>query len=100
MLFFQRLFRGYSNDELWDLGYAMACWLYPRLAAFRNRTIGCPCYLEWGEWKGILDRMVWALKFIRDGENERKYIYSLEECHRRKDEGCKLIGEYWNHLWW
>ena len=59
----QRIFRGFSDRELWDLCDAFYLWLYPRLKAFRQmRRHGYPCDTTAREWEDQLKRWQKAIE--------------------------------------
>jgi len=61
--FFQKLFRGYSDAELWDLGDTFYLWLYPRLKAYRRmKRHGVPVSFTSASWEAFLKRSQQALE--------------------------------------
>lgn len=65
--FFQRLFRGYSDCDLWNLDYHLAKIILKRLKAFKKmERKGIPSTLNsFDEWNKILDKMIFSFEFIR-----------------------------------
>lgn len=92
---FQRVFRGFSDDELWCLGYTFAKYALPRLRAFRKRLCGYPSQLTKDEWKLILDKMIFAMHQIKENKG---FPWAKDEIDKT-NEGCKLFGEYFGDLW-
>lgn len=72
--FFQRVFRGWDNRNLWALDCSIVKWLLPQLIAFRNLPPhGHPCDLKCMEdWLYIIDKMIWSFKWIL-ADSEDKY---------------------------
>ena len=76
--FFQRIFRGYSNCDLWGLDYHLAKLILKRLIAFRKMNkAGIPCCLFSKEeieydfkedktdlWNEIIDKMIWSFEYV------------------------------------
>ena len=91
--FFQRLFRGWSDAELWDLQYHLAKYIYPRLKAFiKSNRMG---YLNLDgkstsrQWEDILRKMLESFKKVSGGN-------FIEEDVQ---EGLELFGKYFLALW-
>lgn len=78
---YQKMAKGFSDEELWDLHHFIAEWILPRLTAFRNLDrMGFPGGLygkDFGgegtdekyekadkEWGKILDKMIWSFEYV------------------------------------
>jgi len=48
------------------------------------------------EWYTILDKMIYAMDKIANDEHYAVYV----EEYNRIQEGCKLFGKWFLHLWW
>lgn len=80
---FQKLTKGYADQETWNLDYSLAKWILPRLKYFRsninstslNRQNNKSNYLTIQEWQDILDKIIYAFEFILK-EDE-----ILEKCY-------------------
>ena len=112
---FQRIFRGYGDDELWSLDDTFTTFILPRLKAFRrmNRAgvPGCIAHNDKSEglkdsvkkWDEILDKMIWAFEHSKnyydpaDGHIPDKK--EREELGRKFEEGMRLFAEYYANLW-
>jgi hypothetical protein len=122
---FQRLRRGYSDSDLWNLDVTLAEFIYPRVKAFRDKyaknpfyekpkdlsdqEIGLPVrdgsgnftvqtYTE-KEWLEVLDKIVFAFE-----RTAKEFDCSLppleaEEEQRRVAEGLQLFVRHLHHLW-
>lgn len=109
--FFQRLLRGYSDNEVWDLFWYNAKWLLPRLRSLKEIRHGFPAVLlknemtfikkiangdekadkKWGE---VLDKMILAFELIVSDD------WDLDEGKKKKvDEGMDLFRKYFFYLW-
>lgn len=116
--FFQRLFRGYSDIELWNLDDSIIKFTLPRLKAFRDQTQGYPSNIDtFEEWQAILDEMIWAMEYVSsdempywdlkekygeetDEDGKLKYIVEFEKLEERARKGFEYFGKYFNNLWW
>jgi hypothetical protein len=101
--FFQRLFRGYSQCDLWNLPQHLAKILLPRIKAFR-RMRRMSYYSGEGmssaDWEEVLRKIEWALTFYYKGEEPELFpTLDYVECHRRAEEGMTLFGKYFAALW-
>lgn len=97
---FQKLIRGYSDDELWDLDDTLARYILPRLKRFREvNTNSYPG--ECGSlkrWYRKLDKMIWAFDYvIRNKEYDD--IKEIQKDNKRCQEGLELFGKYFWNLW-
>lgn len=89
----ERLERGFDESELWNLDYTIACFVYPRLKAFRDGFDAHPEEMREDEWKGILDKILKGFEIlISDGTK-------TEEDYKTEDEALRLFAEYYRNLW-
>lgn len=106
--FFQRLFRGYSDPEIFSVYHYIAKFVYPRLKKFTNgKRMGVPCAMfptpdkshtdeEHEEadknWQDILNKMLFAFEWILydDFELSKKEMEEFEKkygnIHEEKEE--------------
>lgn len=117
--FFQKLFKGYSDSELWNFDYTMAKWILPRLKRFKKDSISFPAELETPDkWDEILDKMIWSFDYIvnqdkyedeimekyKDNEIDEdghyRWIKDTKELSAKCQEGLDLFGTYFRSLWW
>lgn len=117
---FQRMFRGYSDYEVWNLGCASAKYILPRLKAFAEDTIAYPpAYETFEDWKADLEKMIaafdWAANlderedelirkcggyFAKDADGETAWVKRLAEKEKEVEEGMALFGKNILNLWW
>lgn len=92
---YQKLTRGFSDDEMWDLGGDTIKYVLPRLKRYREI---CPCYPGWHtsleEWRKDLDDMIYAFEIYSKDSPVLKYN------RRRYKRGMRLFGENLRALWW
>lgn len=89
----QKLTRGWSDRDLWNLDDTLAQWLLPRLKAFQKKTFGHPYGFESEEeWKAAIGEMIWAI------ERRWSHTLSVDEV-ARQEKGFELFGKYWRALW-
>jgi len=108
--FFQRLFRGYAEPDLWSLDVALAKLIIPRLKAFikykrsEGGLQGYPYPFHSQEaWDKKLDEMVWALKTVIDQDTcpnikdngATQYLKYI----RKREKGLRAFGKYFTCLW-
>jgi len=104
--FFQRIFRGFSDHETWDLSYVTAAHLLPRLKRFKEVTITHPMDLSNEEWHEQLNLMIFALRHILYEEDEGletkllAYNQHKEIWFELRDKGLRLLGQRFMDLWW
>jgi hypothetical protein len=100
-LLYQKITRGYSNDEVWDFGIAMCKWIVPRLTHLIHNHYGFPSEFEkLGDVNGdkaytdVLKEMLWFVKLlIRDDWKE------MDENKERMRKAEKLCVKYMFYLW-
>lgn len=104
--FFQRLIRGYSDDEVWNVNTAVLRYALPRIKHLRKITKSYPALLcdeakptedKLQEWYDILDKMILAIELeIKDeywfGHNADKEMVEVKE-------GMDLFHKYFDGLW-
>lgn len=101
--FFQRIFRGYSDPEVWDLYFHNAKWLIPRLRKLKEIGHGFPAMLSTKdkteeesarEWTSILDKMISAFEFMVSEDWD-----CSNETQEKASEGLDLYRKYFFCLW-
>lgn len=99
----QKLTRGYSDEELWNLDCTICKWVLPRLKSFKKQTKGYPHgFNNIEEWKEVIQKMIDAFE-IYSTEDLPDYAFSsssIEEDSKRVKEGFKLFSKYFRNLWW
>lgn len=103
---FQRFFRGYADNDLWNLDYFYGQIITKSLRAFRDKTCSYPPTLTFEEWQGIIDDIIFAFEH----ESKDWYDLSLEEDKLTQEEkdaikervsrGFDYFKEYYRDLWW
>ena len=95
--FYQKIFKGYTDRELWDLNVTFSIYLAKRLRAYKNMPrSGVPngVYKFHAEdidgasaaWELILDDMIFAFEFYEDdGEKMNPYP------HREHKKGVGIV---------
>ena len=110
----QKIVRGFSDDEIWDLRSSVVAFVYPRIVMFRDSYSAiCPGVisdemfpgvlnmseeqekLANARWKEILDTMVYAFEQMYEG-NEYKL---REEENAKIEDGLYLFAKYFYCLW-
>ena len=93
----QRVFRGFSDEETWSLDLTIARFALPRLKRFKEVNNCYPGHMSENRWDKALDKMIFAMqKTIDDCPVEM----SDEETRRKVREGLRLFGKHFNSLWW
>lgn len=97
----QKLTRGYSDKELWNLDSTFCKWIIPRLKAFKEKTIGYPHdFNSLEEWKETIQKMIDAFELY---DTDLPSVFDSEkytEENRIIKEGFELFGKYLKCLWW
>ena len=97
---YQKLIRGYSDIEIWNLDITTAEWIIPRLKYLKEHTCGYPPDLEtFEEWQEILQKMIDAFELYAC-ESETIDEAQLKTENEIIEEGIQLFGKYFRALWW
>lgn len=65
----QRVIRGYSDSDLWNLDIYLSNLMITSLTQFRTETLGYPGYMNSEEeWYAILDKIIFLLKQASEEE--------------------------------
>jgi len=94
----QKLRRGYSDEDLWDLGNHLAEIILPRLKDFKRvNTHGYPNGLTESKWDEILNKMLYAFE---NTVNEPDFDFNTyDDTQKKIQEGFELFGKYFQSLW-
>lgn len=109
LFLWQKLTRGFSDDEVWGLYHGIAKYSLPRLKRLREMEFGHPgCYTA-EQWWGMVDRMIWSMNEIVENEGwyqepEPPIPWDEEQKERKKhdaklQEGLTLFGRNFQGLW-
>lgn len=102
--FFQKIFRGYSDVDKWNMDHFLAKKILKYLVIFR-RSKRCGYHGEFNsmeEWNAVLDKMIWSMHQTAKGFplEESAFIQNKgDEYYKRVQEGNELFGKYFNGLW-
>ena len=91
----QRITRGFSDKELWNLDITIAKFIHPRLERLIEYQHGYP--EGWGEqsWKGALKKMARAFEIIGTDD-----FWELDQkLDNEIKEGLDLFRKYYFDLW-
>jgi len=104
LFFWQQATRGWSDDDTWSLDLPVSRFVLPRLKRFNELRIGHPGYMTDEEWDTIIKKMIFAFEETIREEDEgpisNESRGEMINRHNRRQEGLKLFGKYFNHLWW
>ena len=91
----QRITRGFSDMDTWNMDYVFSVFILPRLRRFRELHNGYPANLTPRKWKNMIDKMIFAFdRIIQDPIEYNK------KADKKMHEGLELFGKYFRHLWW
>lgn len=97
---YQKLTRGYSDEELWSLDATFIKWILPRLKTYKEHSIGYPVFMKSKKkWDDELETMIKAFELYMEdpcdlGEKER------EEQNEIIKKGFALFGKRIPNLWY
>ena len=104
---FQRMKRGYSDKDLWNLDYYLGNLIASSLEDFKKQTYGVPMDFDNSEdWDKVLDDMIFAFKRSTldffDLEEAEKDLSDeeVQENNQRQEKGFEYFNLYFSDLWW
>jgi len=106
--FYQRVTRGFSDKECWDLDRTIAKYIIPRLKVLKNLDSSHPIEFNSArEWNKAIDKMIWSFEFVLtdygsseyDFKNTQKWKFKQSLKMKRYKEGMKLFVKHYNSLW-
>lgn len=87
---------GFKTIELFNLNYATAEFMLPKLKLFKETTYSYPAGLSsLKKWKNILDKIIFSLE---SEINQFDRGYSKKD-YKKINEGFELLGKYFRDLW-
>lgn len=106
----------FTTKDFWGLDTTLSHIIAPALREFHARYIdesivsGHPSDLTSGEYIVILDKMAWSFEQIRDEYPEhpmelnpdtgvKELMPEILKYEEKINEGLRLFGEYFRHLW-
>lgn len=114
----QRRFRGYSDLDSWNPYMYIAEKSIKVLKRYKEDTIGYPPeYNTLEEWKDDVQKMIDAFWYFSHddevmdklietyGDEKNKdgrllWMVELDKEYKKAENGLKLFGEHFSHLWW
>ena len=96
--FYQKITRGFSGKDLWDLRTGIAEFILPRLIEFRDITASHPPTISMHEWGIILSEMVIAFELIKKHNGDNSVVIP-DNDYRKIERGLRLFSEYYLDLW-
>ena len=110
--FFQRLFRGYSDSDLWNLGFVVIDRFYEPIHKFvehqKEEGMSLPTQFESdpAQWLDILCKIDFSFEHQYRDEHEIGYEPTAkmtdsekEEFYKKVQEGFDLFGHHLRDLW-
>ena len=92
----QKIFRGYSEEDIFDVGWTIAKFIVPRLKAYRECPGGyCYPFKNEEEWVECIDKMIRAFEIVIEDD----FYGTLDEEEKEKKEGLELFSKYLEALW-
>lgn len=90
-----------QDNELWSLDFTLAKYILPRLEKYRNmERMSYPSKLSGEEeWNDILDKMIYAFKYVIERDNFYFDYDTEKERIKKYKEGMNLFAEYFMELW-
>lgn len=92
-MLWQKLMRGFSDEELWNLDDEFCKWIVPRLIAFKKKNIGYPNGMTWKQWQKKIDQMIEGFSVKYDELITRKKL-------KKSEKAMETFSKHWRSLWW
>lgn len=98
-IIWQKLTRGFSDEEMWELDVTMSKWLLPRIRHWNKTRHGYFNGLTEKQTDKVVANIIESLEFNASGGvydyTKRGYLKKLE----KHAKGLRLLGEYWTQFW-
>jgi hypothetical protein len=94
----QKITKGFSDDETWALDYRIAKFISPRLKRFKELDNGHPFDVTSEQWDTILDKTILAFEHLSGKDSIKVEDYKI--MSEQIDEGLDLFRKYYRDLWW
>jgi len=91
----QKIFRGYSDIEVWNLYFHTAKYILPRLIRLYHNFNSYPTGLTPRQWREILNDMIYSFNYIIEQEKDTTYPVN----NKKFTKGLKLFAKYYIDLW-
>ena len=104
----QKLIRGHSDRECYNLDATVARYIIPRLKTFKRLASGYPPeFRSMKEWHAAIDEMIWSFEFVLsdynceeyDFKNPKKWEMVQALNMKRYQKGIEMFAKYYNGLW-
>ena len=96
--FLRRKPKRIPDTEIWDLDYALAEWLVPRLKRLRDESHGHPADITMKMWKQRLSIMIEGFSFVLSDD-----YHSLGEHNKigreKLDLALQILKDNYQSLW-
>jgi hypothetical protein len=101
-LTYQKITRGFSDKDTWNLDHSIANYALPRLKRFKEINNGHPISLTEEEWDFMLDEMIYAMEYLATQWEDDWDDINLgsEENYARFVKGMEYFGKHFQSLWW
>lgn len=83
--------------DVYNCDCTLALIIKPLIVRLKEMDAGRPGGLEGEEWCGILDKIIWSMDQIID---EAALLPEDKEYYERVQEGCELLGKWFQGLWY
>lgn len=102
--FLQKIFRGYSDCDMWNLDHFLAKKIYKYLVIFKKYNVNSYCggFTSAEDWRKALDKMIFSMHETANnfpGEEKSFKDDTYIEYSKKLAEGNELFGKYFNSLW-
>ena len=95
--FFQRITRGFSDRDTWNMDTRFSEYILPRLRRFKELNCGYPPDLTPEQWDKHLDAMIYAFEWYAQDCSER---IETDEVLEDVQKGIDLFAKFYGSLWW
>lgn len=98
--FIQRGKRGVSDADAWDFDYYHARLISRALNMLIENQEKIPLDMSREEWVNILRKIRYGFDLYVYTEEEPSDAVAIEKANRAVARSCKLLGEYYEYLWY
>lgn len=93
----QKLFRGWSDEETWDMEDSFLKWFLPRIKRYRKISIAYPAGYTEEQWNHLIEYLIYETEDVLE-LFEYEDELSLEDVEKLMERRSRLIGRIQKHL--
>lgn len=98
----QKLTRGWTDEETWDFEDSFLRWILPRMKRYRDIAIAFPAQFDPNKWLALIDEFIEETEEILGAfDHERDYsLLEVEVLFGKRTELVKKLAAHMQYMEW